>query len=76
MPLEVEGGQKYPIAKVRMHDPEGFLYQVRDEEGRDTKVRICPHCHNPLPFEYGKYPVKYIAVVGIATAKQFTQVDA
>ena len=68
LPLEVEGGQKYPIAKVRMHDPEGFLYQVRDEEGRDTKVRICPHCHNPLPFEYGKYPVKYIAVVGITSS--------
>ncbi|MFR2605771.1 MAG: hypothetical protein ACLTAX_11490 [Waltera sp.] len=53
-----------------MHDPEGFLYQVRDEEGRDTKVRICPHCHNPLPFEYGKYPVKYIAVVGITELRK------
>lgn len=68
LPLETEDGRKYPVAQVRMHDPEGFLYQVRDEEGRDTKIRICPHCHNPLPFEYGKYPVKYVAVVGITSS--------
>lgn len=68
LPLDFGGADKYPVARERMHDPEGFLYQVMDEEGRETKVRICPHCHNPLPFEYGKYPVKYIAVVGITSS--------
>lgn len=56
-------------------DPDGF---VRDEDGFITRVldkysgtltsmdRLCPHCHNPLPLsDYGKYPVKFISVVGI-----------
>jgi len=66
--LEIEGGEKYAVARNRTHDPEGFLYQATDEMGKETKVRICPHCHNPLPFEYGKYPIKYIAVVGITSS--------
>ena len=48
-----------------VNDKDNFLVQAVDTEGKTTKVRICPHCHNPLPFEFGKYPVKYIALVGI-----------
>lgn len=46
-------------------DAEGFIYKVRDTMGESTQNRICPHCHNQLPYEFGKYPIKYIAVVGI-----------
>ena len=67
---KIDAGREfsYPVARTCDRDPEGFLYQAVDDEGRTTKVRICPHCHNPLPFEYGKYPVKYIAVVGITSS--------
>lgn len=49
-------------------DEDGFLNEVIDTEGNHSKVRICPHCHNKLPFEFGKYPVKYIPVVGITSS--------
>ena len=49
-------------------DVEGFINEVVDTEGGSSTVRICPYCHNRLPFEYGKYPVKFIAVVGITSS--------
>lgn len=49
-------------------DEDGFLNEVIDTEGNSSKVRICPHCHNRLPFEFGKYPIKYIPVVGITSS--------
>lgn len=49
-------------------DIEGFLNEVIDTEGRASNIRICPCCHNRLPFEFGKYPVKFIAVVGITSS--------
>ncbi len=49
-------------------DSDGFINEVVDSEGAHSKIRICPHCHNRLPFAFGKYPVKYIAVVGITSS--------
>lgn len=49
-------------------DEDGFLNEVIDTEGNHSKIRICPHCHNRLPFEFGKYPIKYIPVVGITSS--------
>ena len=49
-------------------DEDHFLNEVIDTEGNSSKIRICPHCHNRLPFEFGKYPVKYISVVGITSS--------
>lgn len=49
-------------------DADGFLNEVIDTEGNSSKIRICPHCHNKLPFEFGKYPIKYIPVVGITSS--------
>ena len=59
-------------------DEDGF---VRDKDGFVTRVvdrfappaipmtRLCPDCHNPLPLpDYGKYPVKFISVVGVTGA--------
>lgn len=50
------------------HDESGFINEVTDEFGRTSDIRICPYCHNNLPFEFGKYPVKYISVVGITSS--------
>lgn len=49
-------------------DEDGFINEAVDTEGKSTKIRICPHCHNRLPFEFGKYPIKYISVVGITSS--------
>lgn len=49
-------------------DEDGFPYGMVDTLGKATKRRICPHCHNELPHEYGKYPVKCISVVGITSS--------
>ena len=49
-------------------DADGFTNEAIDTEGVSTKIRICPHCHNKLPFEFGKYPIKYISVVGITSS--------
>ncbi len=49
-------------------DTSGFINRAVDAFGVATKVRICPYCHNVLPFEFGKYPVKYISVAGITSS--------
>jgi len=47
-------------------DSDGFPGGMEDtRSGAVSTERLCPFCHNTLPFEYGKYPVKFIAVVGI-----------
>ncbi len=46
----------------------GLVYAAYDCFGRQTQRRVCPHCHNPLPGAYGKYPVKFISVIGISGA--------
>ena len=54
-------------------DADGFVtaihdsYAARPEDAFST-IRLCPHCHNPLPPEYGRYPIRYIAVVGVTTS--------
>lgn len=35
---------------------------------KPTRRRVCPECHNPLPEGYGKYPVKFIVLVGVTAA--------
>lgn len=49
-------------------DAEGFVDSVTDFYGMETKERICPYCHNPLPPNYGKYKVHFIATVGITSS--------
>jgi len=47
---------------------EGMVYAVNDYFGRETDRRVCPHCHNPLPGAYGKYPVLFFSIIGITGA--------
>lgn len=49
-------------------DRDGFLASVTDVFGGRSSSRVCPHCFNPLPHNYGKYPVKFISVIGITRA--------
>lgn len=46
----------------------GLVYAAFDCFGKQTQRRVCPYCHNPLPGAYGKYPVKFISVIGISGA--------
>lgn len=54
-----------------VRDRDGFITHVLDQHTHTAQpaTRICPGCHNPLPTaDYGKYPVKFISVVGITGA--------
>lgn len=67
MVLPVDGPQS-PF----LTDVDGFVYRVVDSYTKNTDpgmTRLCPHCHNPLPgYDYGKYPVLFIAVVGLTSS--------
>ena len=49
-------------------DRDGFLSSVTDRFGKRTSNRVCPECCNPLPMNYGKFPVKFISIIGITGA--------
>lgn len=49
-------------------DKDGFVNSATDNRGNETDRRVCPHCHNKLPKDYGKYPVRFLSVVGISGA--------
>ncbi len=54
-----------------IRDRDGFITRVVDKFSAPTvpMTRLCPDCHNPLPLpDYGKYPVKFISVVGVTGA--------
>lgn len=70
-------GWQRPIIRPDSHDMmrggyrrdgDGFVYSAVDAFGRETIRRVCPHCHNPLPQNYGKHPVRFISVIGITGA--------
>ena len=47
------------------YENDGFLSGMTDICGNLTLSRVCPHCNNPLPHNYGRYPVYHISVIGI-----------
>ena len=54
--------------KGLVRDNDGFVVRVYEKYGDNSVImtKLCPHCHNPLPFtDYGKFPVKFISIVGI-----------
>ncbi len=46
-------------------DAQGFVEGCVDIFGKESFNRVCPYCHNPLPTQFGKYPVENISVIGI-----------
>ncbi|GFH42506.1 hypothetical protein Hs30E_10570 [Lactococcus hodotermopsidis] len=57
-----------PQRKRDVLNEHGMIYAAIDCFGKKTERRVCPHCHNPLPGAYGKYPVKFVSVIGITGA--------
>ena len=65
--------------KFLVKQPDGS-YFIRDEQGMVTQIelntqthercnrRVCRHCHNPFPDNYGKNKVKFATVIGITGA--------
>lgn len=51
-----------------IYDEDGMASAVEDIFGHRTMRRVCPKCHNPLPKQYGKNPVKFISVIGVTGA--------
>ena len=58
------GNDQFVISKH--YDADGFVDSAIDNRGLETDRRVCPHCHNKLPKDYGKNPVKFISLVGIS----------
>ena len=53
-----------------LYDEDGYLVGAAeawdsDERRKETRARMCPHCHCLLPRDYGKYPVKIFAILGV-----------
>lgn len=58
---------RIPDADGFFRDDDGFIFDVRHKFSHAYRptIRLCPHCHNPLPDSYyGKYPVRFIGIVG------------
>ena len=51
-----------------LYDYNGMVVGVEDQYGHETYRRLCPGCHNPLPPDYGKYPSKFISVIGVTSS--------
>lgn len=49
-------------------DEDGFVTAAVDVFGKVTNRRVCPHCHNPLPINFGKNKVKNISIIGTTGA--------
>ena len=63
--------KKQPDGSYFIRDEEGNAVQIELREGglnAKCSRRVCRHCRNPLPDDYGKNPVKFAAVIGITGA--------
>ena len=47
---------------------DDIVIGVKDRHDVLTERRVCPECHNPLPGRYGRFPVKFISLIGISGA--------
>ncbi len=49
--------------------PDGMVYGALYSDGTTRLTeRVCPYCHNPLMGSYGRYPTKFISVIGVTAA--------
>lgn len=62
-------GEVYDRSKdYFIYDGDEMVCGIEDVFGQKTMRRVCPECHNPLPRQYGKNPVKFISVIGVTGA--------
>ena len=58
--------QVQPDGGYFIRDADGMVAKIQlKEDALECDRRVCPHCHNPLPPNYGKNPVRRLAVIGI-----------
>lgn len=43
---------------------DGVLISLKDKYNVETKKRLCPYCHNDLPYSAGRAPSNIIAIIG------------
>ena len=43
---------------------DDVLISIRDKYNIETKKRLCPYCHNELPYSAGRAPSNIIAIIG------------
>ena len=60
--------QKDDSYLIKEENDEDFVSSIELFNGQICDRRVCPECHNPLPQNYGKTPVKFVTVVGISGA--------
>ena len=51
-----------------IYDADGMVTAVEDIYGKQTRRRVCPRCHNPIPLQYGKKKTKFLSVIGVTGA--------
>lgn len=51
-----------------IRDSQGMVAQIELNTGEKCNRRVCRHCHNPFPDNYGKHPVTFATVIGITGA--------
>lgn len=61
--LQLQSTNEYYI-----RDSQGMVSQIELISGEKCNRRVCKHCHNPLPDNYGKNNVKFVTLVGITGA--------
>lgn len=63
--LSIINSEGSGIDRYLVLDGDGMAVSVVDIFGHETRRRLCPHCHNPLPINYGKNQVQFISIIGI-----------
>ena len=50
-----------------IYDGDGFVVGAYDKYNHQLGInhKVCPHCNNPIPNQYGKFPSKRISIIGI-----------
>ncbi|MBQ9347833.1 MAG: hypothetical protein IJT94_10955 [Oscillibacter sp.] len=61
--FEADGSADYFV-----RDRQDMVVQVELKSGERCNRRVCRHCHNPLPANYGKSRPIFITVIGIVGA--------
>lgn len=54
----------YLVPEENRHYVDGVLMSMRDKYNIETKKRLCPFCHNDLPYSAGRAPSNIIAIIG------------
>ena len=57
--------KRQPNGTWFLYDDDGMAAQIELQTNEKCSRRVCRHCHNPLPDNYGKNKAKFAVVIGI-----------